>query len=118
MELGKVQTMAAKMVRRTEQLPHEKRLKRLRLLHFQEEMAEVAVGSMAEVCKIMGVENKVKAEWISTHPVRIELWSLRKLAEDRLKAGKRRNLLHVFVETDSICTLKELQKFIYRTSRN
>lgn len=81
-ELGKVQTIAATMVQRMEQLPCQKRLQRPRLISSQEEMAEAGVGIMAEVCKIVGVEDKLKAEWVSMHPIMIELWYLRKLVVD------------------------------------
>lgn len=66
--------MAAKAVHRMEQLPHEKRLKRLRLLRFLEEVAEAGVGIMSQGCKIMEVEDTVEAEPISTHPIQMKLW--------------------------------------------
>lgn len=81
-KLVKVQTIVAKMVQRMEQLPCQKRLERPTLLSSQEEMAEAGVGIVAEVCKIMGVENNVKAEWVSMYPIMTELWYLRKLVVD------------------------------------
>lgn len=65
-----------------EQLPCEKGLERLRLPRFQEELTEAGVGIIAEVCQIVRMEDKVKAERISAQPLIIQLLCLKKLVED------------------------------------